>query len=189
MNFLLFFTGGLFGVVLTVFGLGRHISALRWWLGDDGEHETAQQLARLGAHWYCEHDLVHARGNWDHILVGPSGVYLIESKYLHHTAAVRDDTLLSGGLSFSGSTFRVEAWRIKSELEGRLGFSPRWVQPVVVIWGSFPQKRIKEGRVVYLAADELVPWLESRPAQLASPQQLAAISGIRELRAVLGAAA
>ena len=77
---------------------------------------------------------------------------------------------------------------MKSELEGR-GAWPRWVQAVVVIWGDFPQRIVEERHVVYLAADELLPWLESRPSQFPRRQRADAIAGLRELRDVLGAAA
>jgi hypothetical protein len=175
-----FAAGGLLGLGFAALALGG--------LRDSAARETAALMESLGREWHCEHELVHGPGSWDHVLVGPAGVFVLDSKYLHGEAEVRDDALVSGRLRFAGSTFRIAAWRVKSELEGR-GSWPRWVQAVVVIWGEFPQRVVEERRVVYLAADELVPWLESRPAQLPRPQRTAAIAGLRELRDVLGAAA
>src|SRR6266550_706759 len=84
------FTAGAFFVI---FSLGGHVSAFRWWLGAEGERETARQIEKLGPEWHCEHDLEYGRGNWDHVLVGPPGVFLLDSKRLHGMAAVGGDAL------------------------------------------------------------------------------------------------
>lgn len=61
------FLAGMSGVVLGVlwfmWALGGHISTFRWWVGAEGERETAKQIERLGVEWHCEHDLEHGRGN------------------------------------------------------------------------------------------------------------------------------
>ncbi|HVU76701.1 MAG TPA: nuclease-related domain-containing protein [Gaiellaceae bacterium] len=169
--------------------LGGHISAFRWWLGAEGERETARQIERLSAGWHCEHDVVHEHGNWDHIVVGPPGTFLLDSKYLHGRAVARDDALDCGRLKFRGSGFRGGAWRIKTELEGRLGSSPGWVQAVVVVWADFPQRLVKENDVVYIAGEDLVAWLERQPIKLKGHQRTAIISALQELRAALDQAA
>ena len=43
----------------------------------------------------------------------------------------------------------------------------QWVTPVMVVWAEFPQ-RVVEGDCVVVHGDELVAWLESRPAQIAT---------------------
>jgi hypothetical protein len=175
-----FIAGGLLGLGFAAFAIGG--------LRDKAEGETAELIERLGREWHCEHDLAHGQGSWEHILVGPAGVFVLDSKYLHNEAEVRDDALHSGRLRFAGSTFRIAAWRVKSELEGR-GAWPRWVQAVVVVWGEFPQRVVEERHVIYVAADELLPWLESLPSQLPRPKWAGAIAGLREMREALGAAA
>src|SRR5207247_2274258 len=45
-----------------------------------GEQQTAAVLGRLGAGWHSIHDVPQSRGNWDHICVGPAGVFLLETK-------------------------------------------------------------------------------------------------------------
>jgi len=51
------------GVFFVIFSLGGHVSAFRWWLGAEGERETARQIEKLGPEWHCEHDLV-TRHQW-----------------------------------------------------------------------------------------------------------------------------
>ncbi|MDD3183149.1 MAG: nuclease-related domain-containing protein [Alphaproteobacteria bacterium] len=50
-------------------------------LGRDGEREVAHHLQNLIAKGYCIlHDIDTGRANIDHILIGPSGIYTIETK-------------------------------------------------------------------------------------------------------------
>ena len=58
----------------------QQIAALR--RGIEGEQATAQLLSPLLAQgWTMLHDLPFKRGNIDHVLVGPTGVYAVETKY------------------------------------------------------------------------------------------------------------
>jgi hypothetical protein len=81
-------SGVLAGALLVVWSLGGHVTTFRWWLGAEGERETAKEIEKLEANWHCEHDLEHERGNWDHVLVGPPGVFLLDSKSLSGTVAM-----------------------------------------------------------------------------------------------------
>ena len=181
-------TGGfLLGVFFVMFSLGGHISAFRWWLGAEGERETGKQIEKLGPEWHCEHDLEHGRGNWDHVLVGPSGVFLLDSKLLHGTVAAGGDALRSGRMVFSGARFRSSAKRVKHELEARLGFRAPWVQAVVVIWGDFPQTLHDERDVIYVQGEHLVSWLSDLPAKANAPQRAAYSKDLQEVRYALAA--
>jgi hypothetical protein len=187
-RFLLFLSGALFGAGIVAIALGGHVSTFRWWQGAEGERETADQIERLSGEWHCEHDLVHEHGNWDHVLIGPPGIFLLDSKSLNGSARTGDDALICGRLRFSGKPLRGAALRLKSELEARVDFSARWVQGVVVIWGDFPQRICVENNVAYLAAEELVTWLEAKPDKFSRPQRAALIEATRELRDDLRAA-
>jgi Nuclease-related domain len=56
----------------------------RWRHGAEGEQATARALRRLvGGGWTLVHDVDTGHGNLDHILVGPPGVFLLETKKLH----------------------------------------------------------------------------------------------------------
>jgi hypothetical protein len=174
--------GILGGVIFVLWSLGGHVSAFRWLLGAQGERETGAEIEKLGSEWHCDHDLEHERGNWDHVLVGPAGVFLLDSKRLHGTAAAGGDMLRAGRLAYPGGAFRAGAKRIKLMLEERLGARAPWVQAVVVVWGQFPQRRHNEQDVVYLRGDELRPWLSELPMKLNAPQRAALVTALQELR-------
>jgi hypothetical protein len=178
-------SGVFVGVLLVLWSVGGHISAFRWWLGAEGERETAKQIEKLGPDWHCEHDLEHQYGNWDHVLVGPAGVFLLDSKLLHGTAAAGGDALRSGRLTYAGGRFRAGGRRVKLELEQRLGFRAPWVQPVVVVWGDFPQHLHEEDGVVYVHGNNLPSWLSNLPQKANGPQRAAYVEALKEVRAVL----
>src|SRR5215210_6887332 len=128
--------------------------------GGDWRHGRTghgQRIERLGTEWHCEHDLEHDHGIWDHVLVGPPGVFLLDSKLLHGTAAAGHDRLVAGRLNYSGRAFRSGAVTVKQKLEHSLAARAPWVQAVVVVWGEFPQARHEEKNVVYVRGDELRP--------------------------------
>jgi hypothetical protein len=179
--------GFMLGAAFVVWALGGHVSAFRWWLGAEGERETAKEIERLAPEWHCEHDLEHGRGNWDHVLVGPPGVFLLDSKYLHGTAAAGGDALRCGRLAYAGASFRAGAKSMKHALERQLGYRAPWVQAVVVIWGAFPQARHREQDVVYLSGAELRTWLGEQPTTTNAPQRAALVTALQEVRAAFRA--
>src|SRR6266540_3604508 len=54
-----------------------------WRRGAKGEQLTARRLRRLGRAWTVFHDLAipNSRANADHLVIGPPGVFLIDSKH------------------------------------------------------------------------------------------------------------
>ncbi|HST17915.1 MAG TPA: nuclease-related domain-containing protein [Gaiellaceae bacterium] len=176
-------SGAFLGVMFVLWALGGHVSAFHWWVGAQGERDTAREIERLGDEWHCEHDLEHDYGNWDHVLVGPAGVFLLDSKVLHNTGAAGRDALSAGRLRYAGAGFRSGARRVKLGIEERLGSRAPWVQAVVVVWGDFPQGYYEEQDVVYLSAGRLVPWLSGLPEKLNAPWRAAVVTALQQVRA------
>jgi hypothetical protein len=100
-----FFLGFLVAILVTGWMVGFDVRSLRWAWGALGEEWTAAELARLPAdEWSIYHDVPHGRSNWDHIVVGPAGVFVIDSKNLAAPANVTEFGLVSGRLRFSAGT-------------------------------------------------------------------------------------
>jgi Nuclease-related domain len=79
----------LWRICLAVVGwLIGDVHSLFWLHGSQGEQWTAAELEDLGGDWSQVHDIVRNYGNWDHIVVGPSGVFLIDTKRLSTPARV-----------------------------------------------------------------------------------------------------
>jgi hypothetical protein len=52
----------------------------RWARGARGEEEIGRLLEALGDGWFSLHDINTGRGNIDHVVVGPAGLFTIETK-------------------------------------------------------------------------------------------------------------
>jgi nuclease-like protein len=178
------FAAGVLGALLTLaivgWKVGGHVTSLVWlWVG---KQKTEAVLRQLDDDWSCEHDIPHRRGMWDHVLVGPSGVYMLESKDLARPADVTADALCAGRWKQSAGRLRGEAIALKNEFTD-LGVQATYVQPVVVVWGEFAQRRWEEGGVAYVQGAELLEWLQQRPRTLRTNQVGALRSAVRELAA------
>jgi hypothetical protein len=167
-------TGALISVVVVGWMIGGHVRSLPWAWGAVGERDTAATLDALDNAWVVVHDLERGRGNWDHVLVGPPGVLLLDTKVLTAPARVSDDALRAGRQVMPGGAFRGAAAGLADAL-AETGDGRPWVQPVVVIWGDFEQRIHEEQGVVYASGAELLDWLGTLPpkTQEARRQELA----------------
>jgi hypothetical protein len=79
--------------------LGVHTDERAWRRGASGERITGWWLAGLPAGWYVFHDIpVGRRGaNIDHLVVGPGGVFTINTKNLSGSIVVNPRTLTHNG--------------------------------------------------------------------------------------------
>jgi hypothetical protein len=145
----------------------------RWRRGAEGEVSTARELARLGPEWRVRHDVRSKHGNFDHLVAGPGGVFVLDSKNFAGTAQVRGSKVLVTRGHLPNEHYKRELGRwvlgqgheIHSRLTDELGRAP-WVQGVVVFTNDFPQGLVETSRVVYVHRDRLVAWLQERPRRL-----------------------
>ena len=179
-----FLAAAVFGAFVTMafvfWFMGGHASALHWRWGVEGEQMTAAEIEKLGPDWHCEHDIEHERGNWDHVVVGPPGVFLLDSKALNNPARVEDDALCSGRLRYKGVVGRAGARTIHHALLEQFRH-PLWVQSVVVVWGELSDER-REDNPAYLRGESLVRWLSGLEPKLGRAQRAAAIEALRVVR-------
>jgi len=146
---------------------------VRWRKGAEGERRTARVLEALaGEGWQSVHDLEKSRGgNTDHLLVGPPGVFLLETKNLSGKIAVEGGMLVRSWPDEPRAVwpeYRL-ARRVRRDAAAVAGEVARttgervWVQPVVVVWGDFEAGLVDSDGVVYVHGDRLVEWLRSIP--------------------------
>ena len=76
-------------LLVSMFVISRYVLPLleRRDRGATGEEEVGELLEGLGGEWRVEHDVSLGRGNVDHVLVGPAGVFTVETK--SHPGPVR----------------------------------------------------------------------------------------------------
>jgi len=135
-------------------------------------------LTRSG--WIVLRDLPAAWGIGEHVVIGPAGLFLLDSRALDgeitvdgdHVTAVRAD-----GERYRrdiGGRVRGNAITLFRDLRHRGGVIEP-VNSIVVLWGDFPATRTDGARVTFIAGDALADHLRSRPVRL-SPDQIASLA-------------
>jgi hypothetical protein len=155
-----------------------------WRVGAEGEKRTARAVRALVRDgWILLNDLPRGPANIDHVLIGPPGVFLLESKNLSGSLSVSDDKLSVRWRGDAeedpyvnrtiGGRARAAAADLSRELQTRAGRHP-WVQSVVVLWATFEQGTVEDARVIWTQGDRLVAVLAAAkaPSQL-NPRDIA----------------
>jgi hypothetical protein len=104
----------------------------RWQRGADGERATAALLARLPRRYRVSHDLAvpgSQRANIDHLVIGRTGVFVIDSKAYRARLRVRRGVVWAGDWPVDTGLAAWEADRVA----GLLGVP---VVPLVVVHGT-----------------------------------------------------
>ena len=160
----------------------------RWRQGAEGEKRTARALRPLTRNgWTVLHDVERAHGgNFDHVLVGPGGVYLLETKNLHGICSVRGGSLMvrwreEPDDGYENRSIAPAARGAAAELAERLkgvGLRRHWVQPVVVLWADFEQRSIIDERVAWVSGSALAEVLAARPTRLSAKEVDQAVTAL-----------
>jgi hypothetical protein len=183
-----YFAGGVTGGLLMVAAytlLDPPGYIAKWGLGAQGERRTAKALRPLlRKGWTVTHDVQRARENFDHVLVGPPGVFLLETKVRAGTVSFEDGMLT---VHYPDDPDEVVTLpRLAAQMRGRArdlrathrfeNGVRRWVTPVVVLWANFPDRRVEHDGITYIHGDELVGWLRSLPSVNAAQPELARVN-------------
>lgn len=185
--------GVIFGLLMGV-GIALRESPPRyveqWRDGAEGERKTANALKRLEKRgWTVVHDVKQRYGNYDHIAVGPHGVYLLESKNLEGIVEIkngvpqvnrRHDPEAQRTIGQIRSQALGEAVSVKQAIQQRTGHR-LWVHAVVVFWSEFPEQLVEADPCVYIHGSRLRSWLSERPATLKAEQVGEIATAIRRL--------
>ena len=192
-----FFAGVVVGAVVAGFIALRetpppHIE--QWRTGWEGERRTARALAplrRLGC--VLLHDLPDrggngrtAKGNVDHVVVSPAGVFLLDSKWLGGEVTIVGETVRVQRRDMDDSyeqphlarTMKARSARLQEDIATA---GVRFVHPVVVFWGSFVAGRVDQSGVTFIHGDRLLGWLAAQHQTLTS-DRVAGIAGLIEQR-------
>jgi hypothetical protein len=158
----IWFLGSEIALLAAMFVVSRYVLPLveRHDRGATGEEQVGTLLDELGGKgWRAIHDASLGHGNVDHILIGPAGVFTVETK--SHPGPVRVARIHGATLS--------QAQAQRKAIERVTGLE---VEPLVVYsraWVDRPLARRKGVRV--LPARMLAGYLDRRAAML-SPKQV-----------------
>jgi hypothetical protein len=148
-------------LLVSMFVISRYVLPLveRRDRGATGEEQVGGLLDQMSNHgWRVIHDASLGRGNVDHILIGPPGVFTIETK--SHPGPVRVARLHGATLSQAQAQRRAIARVTGLEVEALIVFSRAWVDR--------PMARRKGVRVV--PARMLLSYLPKLPTRLSQEE-------------------
>jgi hypothetical protein len=144
----------------------------KWRIGQEGERRTARALRKLPAPEFAIwHDLSGKNGtNVDHVVLGPAGLFLLDSKNYSGEARLEGGELRVSWLEDPEdgwvchgmvSRMRAASAELKKRIEEATGVRV-WVQPVVVLWMPFPQSVGQVSDVFFVHGDSVAGWLRGR---------------------------
>jgi hypothetical protein len=175
--------GAVTGALIAMFIIAREEPPAyieNWQLGRWGEERTEKVLRPLEREgWRVHHDLpsAYGKGNLDHVVIGPGGVFLLDSKRWAGEVTVEGDVATVRRLEDPSLSYRYDASRgvvpLAMQVRDRLKAATRatqYVQAVVVVWGEFPE-HVSDSRCSYVHGEHLVTWLQQQPLRV-SPQRV-----------------
>lgn len=145
-----------------------------WYQGAVGEIKVGKTLARLGPEWTVLHAVPVGtrKGDLDHVLIGPAGVFTINTKHhRHRTVEVNGDHIKTGKYELPYTpAARREAAKASTSLKRAVGKAVG-VEAIVVFVGV-KQLIIHQAPagVAVMTHRKLLPWLKHRPLILNSQE-------------------
>jgi hypothetical protein len=153
-------------------GVRLHPDAWSWYAGALGEIEVGRMLAAVGTEWFVRHSIPIGAETTDvdHLVIGPGGVFAINTK--HHRGAsiwIGDHVLrVNNSNTAYLNIAQGEGIDVARRLERRTDF-PITVTPVIAVLNarSILDRRAPDNRQVKVVdATRLVEWLLAQPAVL-----------------------
>lgn len=145
-------------------GEGPEKRAEHWARGAAGEQATERELLKLPPTFHIVHGLTVSRSgsDIDHVVIGPTGIWVIDSKDWSYPAEVRDGALWCGRYSRQQHVDAVETQA--AIVEERLGYHGNAVLCFVGALGPRPAMAV--GRARALSIEVIVDHLRSGPVTM-----------------------
>jgi hypothetical protein len=155
-----------------------------WRRGAAGECRTARLLSRLEQRgWVVLHDLAvpGSPANIDHLLIGPGGVVVVDSKQYRGRLRLDPSGLLWHGRHLLTMTLRAAQWEA-DQADAVLGVADVQVAAIVAVHGaSVPWGRVVASSVTVTPADRVPDLLRALP-RIFAPQQVAWLANRARVR-------
>jgi hypothetical protein len=157
--------------------------ARAWRLGAAGEQRTARLLGPLERQgWVVLHDLAvpGSRANLDHLVIGPGGVFLVDSKHYRGRLQLDPSGRLWHGRYPLAPTLR--AVEFEADQAAQVLAYPQVVVPIVAVHGAqVPWGKVVTQGVPVVSARRLPSMLRTLPAVL-GPERVAALAHQARIR-------
>jgi hypothetical protein len=145
----------------------QNLEAIRGeWLnyvrGLDGEPFVSSILDELGSEWHVFHGLQLKEGqDFDHVLVGPGGLFYVQTKnWRGQITRVADDVLRNGERVSAIGTIRSQAMALKDRLAKETGSPVVWVNAILAVPFAWIDVRGEPKNVAILQQHDLLAYIE-----------------------------
>ncbi len=146
----------------------QRLESEQWAKGAAGERATAAALAQLDARFVVFHDL-HVPGspaNVDHLVIGPTGVFVVDSKAYSGTFTLSAEMLWRGRYPIRREVDTLEF--ITNRVAGHLNCA---VRPVLCFTeAALPERRVQLGATTAVGLGEVVALICDSPQALSADQ-------------------
>lgn len=149
--------------------------------GARGEERAAEILAALPEDWHVFHDFKAGDVHVDHVVVGPNGVFSIETKNWNGVVTVEEGEVLVNGRLPSRSPVEQaehEAREVRKTLE-KSGWKGETFPVVCFASDAYAETCGQVGETTIVNANALIGWMLTRPHALA-PNELARLAQLIE---------
>lgn len=143
-----------------------------WFLGRKGESAVTETLKSLADDYVVLNDIVlpESKGNVDHVLIGPNGVFVIETKnYSGFVKCEEDEWFVNGhGVRSLSKQAKRNSMAVRgciaSLFPGPQSKVP-YIVPLLVFVSSRPRLKLFKPTVCVLKLNELVKFIRDRETQ------------------------
>jgi hypothetical protein len=159
------------GVVIVLRGLGkdgRRLDPASWVRGFDGEQQTSRILAGLKVDGYHVHEHIDIGwGDVDHVIIGPTGVFAIETKNWSGRVTGSEGKLLRNGYPANDS--------IRQAVRGAIAIKElldlRWVEAILVCpEAEVVDEPLRVGKVTVVSGTRLSQVILNRTTRFSRAQ-------------------
>jgi hypothetical protein len=142
--------------------------------GADAEVVVAQLLRGLPKEYHVFHDLVFEGFNIDHVVIGPTGVFIVETKSHRRKVSAKGEALLLNGRPFEKPVLN-QAWSETFTLRDRLpqiAGKPCSVQPILCFPNAFIEVQGRVKGVIVVSRQFLLRVMTGRRAVTLSQREI-----------------
>lgn len=132
--------------------------------GAKAEVDVADELVKLPDSYHVFHDLTFPGFNIDHVVLGPTGIFLIETKSQKGTITQRDGTVLRNGRKFFKDFVDQclsQVYALKEYLR-QAGFNEQFITPILCFSRGFVKVRGPVRHVYVHEINYLLGFITSR---------------------------
>ena len=177
----IFLALGLLFVLERLAGKGRVLDPERLRRGILGEEAVANDLAGLPSSYWVLHGVPTGHGDVDHVVIGPTGVFALETKAWEGTFYRRRGQLYSNGKPAEhvlrqarGAAAQVRRLLLEAGID-------EWVEAVVVASrANVSRSPLRFPNAYVISINGVVDFITGRRRWLRSPEVLAAVASVVE---------